>query len=1278
MSGSAYANSGYTAQPYSPEIVSADHYKKSAIANNIAAPQRFIIELESPAIAVYQGGIGQLTATALESKDQKLNAQSASVKNYATYLAQEQAKFSQTLAKLSGNAKVERQFKTLFNGVTVAGQGLSLEQLAALPGVKSVYPETMYEAQMDASHDVINSEAMWSAVSGVENAGKGIRVAVIDGGIRPENPMFSDEGFEAPTGALPTDDYCSTVDTSFCNNKLIVARWSQPTFPVCADEHMSPLGFGGHGTHVAGTAVGNQVTTTYNDVEVELSGVAPAAYLMSYKALYTNTECERGSGSNIMLMEALEHAVNDGADVINNSWGGGAGADPASSPYKTMFEAAEAAGVVVVSAAGNDGNGAKTIGCPACIESGIAVANTTHGRFFANSLNVGGDDLLAIQGNNGLLNDLEADISLPIVASMHVEADNFEGCAPYADSTAFAGSIALVSRGACAFSDKSANAAAAGAEAIVVYNNKAGAPITMFMPDATLPAVMVSQTDGNAIVESLGEDTTTATISVEVQRIVDKSFADIMSSSSSRGPNGNENILKPDIAAPGSDILSAYSPDDGGAGLEFNAISGTSMASPHVAGAAAMMRQLHPDWSANDIKTALTSTAQVAGILDDDAATPATPFAMGAGRMDLDAAAKAVLTFDKPSIAADACVGPCTFTRTVYNKSDAATSWSLSATADAGGITVAPASLELEAGASATFTVTVDSTFADYGEWIFGNVMIKSNDGKQDAHLPLAVLAQESSDSSLISTMTPDTDIEAGKAFTVQSVVNNTVFENAVTITAKAPEGTTLTSEDDVVVTLSGATQNGMDVNEALGTVTWVGSMDLPEMRTSQGTGSYPNIAALGLEYTPTCTDGCDETNFVFNVPAYRYNGQTYTQITMSDNGIVIPGNSSTAGTWNNKELPDSGTPNNIVAPFWSDFDLSDDTGTDSGGGAMSIGIVSSGDNQWIVVEWNDAQLWNDTSGNEYSFSVWFRTGDTEEVTFNYFDVPNMPANLTIGAENIGGSIGTTFHYNGEGGTVVADDWVEVSATTPGSVNIEYQAMSTSFNPGQVDTLTVDEEGTLEANVLENDMGEEKVARVSVTGDGMTASAQKLIDVAPAGELGAAAIAEEPANGAVTISEEGAISYTPNDDFFGMDSFSYTSTDSEGNVSAPTKVMVTVNNVNDAPAVAPTGMTSTEGFSVKAEANGSDVDGDALTYTWTQTGGEAVSFSNGGSKISFKAPAGDHVLTFSVVASDGELSSEPGTATITVNAKSEPSSGGSLGWLTALLLPLAALRRRKH
>lgn len=1274
ISSAAVASTSYTAKPYSPEITSVVSYKKADSVINHTAPQRFIVELESPSLSKYSGGISTLSATTPAKQGQKINVQSRAAKSYSSHLAQEQNQFQTALSKVSTNSKIERKFQTLFNGVTIVGQGLSIKQLMAIPGVKSVYPETMYEMSMDASHEAINSQAMWDAVAGMENAGKGIRVAVIDGGIRPENPMFADDGFAAPEGAMPTDDYCSTVDTTFCNNKLIVARWSQPTFQVCPDEYMSPLGFGGHGTHVAGTAVGNKVSATFKEIDVELSGVAPAAYLMAYKALYSKADCSGGSGSNIMLMEALEHAVNDGADVINNSWGGGAGGDPANSPYKTMFEAAEAAGVVVVSAAGNDGNSAKTIGCPACIESGITVANSTTGRFFANSFNAGADDLLAIEANN---NTITADISAPIIAAANLDADNFEGCTAFpADS--FKDGIALISRGECNFSLKAEHALAAGAKAMVVYNSKAGSPISMHMPDATLSSVMISKADGTAIIESLGEEATTGSISAEVQRIVSKSLADTINAGSSRGPNGNENILKPDIAAPGTNILSAFSPDDGGD--DFNMISGTSMASPHVAGAAAMMRQLHPDWSANDIKTALTSTASMDGILDDDAETPASPFAMGAGRMDLDAAAKAILTFDKPSIAADSCVGKCTFTRTVYNKSEGTTSWTLSASTDSAGISVSPSSLELEAGASAELTVTVDSTFSEYGSWVFGNIMISSDDGKQDAHLPLAVKAKESSDSSLLSITSTATDIEASDTFPIKTVVNNSIFENTVTVLATAPQGTSLTSKDDVIVSLNGAQQNGFNVNEDLGLITWVGKLDLPEMTSEKDVGGFPSIIDLGV--TPeVCEDGCDETAITFSsLPSFKYNGTSYDSITMSDNGLAVVGGGTTSGTYSNKELPDSANPNNILAPFWADFDLADTSGTDSGGGDMAMGVFTGGDGTtWLALEWKNAQLWNDASNTQYSFSIWIKTGDDELVLFNYLDIPNMPSSLTIGAENIGGSVGTTFHYNGQGESVSAGDAVVIESTAPGGIELEYSVKATEFNPGSSDSATVEEEASVEFNVLDNDSGDQKVARSSVSGDGITAKAQNLIDISPVGKLAKATVVDAPSNGTVSLNEDGMATYTPTKDFFGVDSFTYSSEDEDGNVSSPVTATVTVSNINDAPTVAPSAESRTINRPIEVNSNVKDVDGDDLTFTWVQTSGPEVSFDESAENITFTATEVG-TYGFTVVANDGTLSSEVGSVSVEATASLDfkESSGGSLGWLTMLLLPFAGLRRRKR
>jgi minor extracellular serine protease Vpr len=211
---------------------------------------------------------------------------------------------------------------------------------------------------------------------------EGVKVAIIDSGIRPEHPMFQSNGHTRPAG-LPNDDYCSTIDASFCNDKLVLARYYAPTFQVHPDENISPLDFNGHGTHVTGTAVGNAVTATIDSIEVNISGVAPGATLMVYRAFY-QTDTSPGASSSIQLVAALEDAVADGADIINNSWGGSIGSNPANSVYTPIFAAAEAAGVLMVSSAGNSGPGANTIGCPACAEAGLAVASTQTGRVFGN------------------------------------------------------------------------------------------------------------------------------------------------------------------------------------------------------------------------------------------------------------------------------------------------------------------------------------------------------------------------------------------------------------------------------------------------------------------------------------------------------------------------------------------------------------------------------------------------------------------------------------------------------------------------------------------------------------------------------------------------------------------------------------------------------------------------------------------------------------------------------------------------------------------------------
>ncbi|MBY5922928.1 S8 family serine peptidase [Ferrimonas balearica] len=1255
-------------QHWSPDVRQATPISQS----------RYIVQLESDPIATYRGGLPGLSATAKGADADKLNLNAANVSQYRNHLDAEVEQFRAVLATRLPSTKVSHRFATLFNGVAVSGGNLSLAQLAALPGVKAVYPERIYTTEMDASLDLINAPAVWEQLGGRDTAGAGVRVAIIDSGIRPEHEMFAGEGFTAPSEGMPVDDYCSTIDANFCNDKLIVARWSAPTFPVWEQEHMSPLGFDGHGTHVAGTAVGNKVDINFLGQDVTVSGVAPGAYLMAYKALFaTASDPTRASGSNIMLLEALEHAVNDGADVINNSWGGSAGMDPAFSPYKAAFEAAEAAGVVIATSAGNSGSGPQTIGCPGCIEAGITVANTTHGRFFANELSVGSlSGILSVEGTSSAR--LQSDITAPVIASADVDAINVEGCEPFAEGS-FTDSIALISRGSCAFLDKANHAADAGAVALVVYNNRDGQPITMSMDDATIPAVMVSQASGEAILTELGgEGPHSATIAAAITRIVDPEFADNTASSSSRGPNGDPNILKPDIAAPGSAILSAMSPEEPGReGATYALLSGTSMASPHIAGAAALMREMHPDWSAVEIKTALTSSATLEGLTKEDAATAADPFDVGAGRVDLDAASDAVLTFDKASYANAACITGCRFTATVTNRGDSADSWALSAMVDGAAVTVSPATLELAAGESSEFTVAIDPTFADKGAWRFGKVQFSGN---TDAHLPLAIFPDVSTDASMVSIYGDAPTLTYGEEGTYHAVFANKGFEGTVSLTLMADENLTMV-EDSASITATDASQTGMEIDETNGRLSWVGRLGTQSLSVAPlGVLGLPSFATPDNQIS--CSGGCDEVSFVYNVPSFSYGGQDYGQITVSDNGFVAAGNVDTTGSWNNQRLPDGTAPNNVIAPFWADMDLTDGTAGDTGGGSMHIFGISdqAGDLAYIGIEWKDAQLWDDTSGNTYSFGVWLGVGAYKgENAINIIDLGPIPANVTVGAEDISGAVGDLLYYNGEGSAPVNGLAALVQNEPGGIVNMDFALSADVVDVAADDSAETLEEAAVTVVVVENDKDTITLPlMLKGSHEGTVIEALHLVDVAGAMPTGIT-ITEEPANGSVVVNEDLSLTYTPNLDFAGTDAIGYDALDEQGMVIGSATVDVTVTNVNDAPvATAPAAASVVSGKNVNIALSADDVDGDDLTWQVTQTSGTAASFSVSGNTLTVNAPSvsAAETLTFAAVASDAALSSEPVTVTVEVTPPADDDSG-SLGWLVLLLAPLALTRRRK-
>jgi subtilisin family serine protease len=1277
--------------------------------NNAQLKNYYIVELTDKPLATYKGELPNFAATspsATSGKD-KLDMQSASVKSYAGYLKSQQDAVISQLQSRVGNVKVMSRLDTVMNGliVEVAGNRDVESVLASVPGVKKVYEHELYYAKTDQSLDLINAPDVWEALGGQSEAGKGVKVAVIDGGINSRHPMFAAEGHERPAD-VPNDDYCSVVDPGFCNGKLAVARYYTPTFQVHPDEQISPEDFGGHGTHVAGTAVGNPVSTTYQGVDVNLSGVAPGATLMVYKALF-QTPAGTGSGSNVMLVQALEDAVEDGADIINNSWGGGPGGLPQTSPYTPIFEAAEEAGVVIATAAGNDGPADRSIGCPGCAESGLTVANTQHGRTFGNIVDAAGLEGFSANAGDGDF-ELNETISGPMMPVELIDEANVEACNSFADG-ALEGHIAFVSRGTCAFSDKANNVQAAGAIGMVLYNNAEGI-IIMSMPGATLPSVSITQEAGQEILAAYTEGAT-ATINA-TESLIDEDSIDRMAASSSRGPNGDSSFLKPNIAAPGTSILSAYAATPE-VTENYNAISGTSMASPHVAGAAALLRQMYPDFSAKQIKSMLMTSANPnVTDLEDGEVVPATPFDRGAGRLDISNSTKAGITLDKPSLVSNGCVVSCDFTRVVTNLSDADVEWNVSAEMDSLNATVdAPSTLAIEADGTAELSLSVNTEYASVG-WTFGTVTLTDPSGTfAPANIPIAVYASASDSEAIINTVVENGEFAAGATVDMLSTAGATGDSSASSLVTRIPEGTTLVEGSVMATEVGMASRNGLSISPAGNVVTWAGSLGLPESSIYPVNFPYAGLSivdGLGMGNALGCAGigGCDEEslNLDFGL-TFEYGGREWTSLTFNTNGVLAFGDQPIAGTWMNSNMPNPAAPNNMVAPFWTDLELLPENNADFYYASLNDGV-----NDWLVLEWYNASVWGSSTGETYTFSVWINL-DSNEVFYNYADVGSLPSYLTVGMEDISGSIGASYHFNGEGSAVTTGDAVSFDLRTDvGRAEVRYSiklpeiAQKTedlSFVIGWDDSQTIDlSSAYTPTSLLSN-------SHVSFLNGDNIFDANQAFSIEAEGEL-TFEVTTQPTQGTLeqvteTVTDEdgneteqvvpGQYTYTPEAEYLGEDSFGFIVKDEAGVVTSEQMVSIEVLEPNDPPEV--TSAVGSEnadgeivvdaetGTNVTLSVNAEDPDGDDLTYVWTQVSGPAVEFEGQGTnEITFAAPSSASDVAFEVMVDDGRHTvsqafnvavSEPAP----VVEEETDSSSSSFGLLIGLLaLPFAILRRR--
>jgi minor extracellular serine protease Vpr len=560
----------------------------------------YVVAFKDPPAAGYMGGIPGLERTKPE-RGQKLNPSDEKVKKYVDHLANVHNDYRGYLNSKAPKTEVVRAYSLVGNALAVKRNGTSAKTLAAGPGVRVSSPSALYQPTMSVSNGLIDADELWGPAGGRENAGSGIKIGIIDTGIVDTHQFFG------------------------CKDEIVHKVFASGTAN-------GPDIVFDHGTHVAGTAAGCVLAEAPGEVSGSISGVAPGATLADYNVFPGwggGFIAFGGSAFSHDIAVALEEAVKDGMDVVNMSLGGGV-----QGPHDFLAEATDAtadAGVVPAVAAGNSGPGDSTVESPGSAAGALTAGASTNPHFVGIPVTVGSSTFGAALGDFNNFGTVTADYTVTTPAN---------GCTTI--STALTGKIALIDRGVCTFTTKIRNAQSAGAIGVLVVNNVAGDPTAMAHdgtdPFPTIPAAMLGQNEGNSIKPS-GTVTVDGT---DPQEFITEN-ADIIAGFSSRGPTPFTFLIKPDFTAPGVNVYSSVF-DNG-----FAFFQGTSMATPHVAGASALLVDLHPGWSPPDVKSALLQTAK-RPVFDHITGTSATGvLTRGGGRIDLDAANATPLTLNPAS-----------------------------------------------------------------------------------------------------------------------------------------------------------------------------------------------------------------------------------------------------------------------------------------------------------------------------------------------------------------------------------------------------------------------------------------------------------------------------------------------------------------------------------------------------------------------------------------------------------------------------------------------------
>jgi subtilisin family serine protease len=762
---------------------------ESAPGSNKGRAGVYIVRMLEDPVVAYKGGIPGLRATK-PAKGNKIDPNSPDVVKYVAHL---DSRHDAVLNAVGGGRKLY-DYRYTYNGFTAELTKAQAAKLASTAGVVSVEADQTQYMDTSSTPTFLGLDApgvgLWNQLGGVGKAGENVIIGIIDSGIWPEHPSFSDR-----TGIGPNDQEgklgyqqipgwhgkCTPGEAftgSDCNQKLIGAQYfyeGRGVGTVLEHEFLSARDFNGHGTHTASTAGGNNGVPATGAASLfgTVSGMAPRARIAAYKVCWDNGAGGCGANSSDSVA-AIDQAVADGVDVINYSISG------TQTNYLDAVEIAYLfaadAGVFVATSAGNSGPTASTV---AHISPWLAaVAAGTHNRSGSATVTLGnnaiytGASLTPGVGPATAIRAQDAGIAgaHPDVLRQCFSADPTNGNLPPLDPAKVAGKIVMCERGgptpvaANARVDKSLAVKNAGGVGMILANVTAN---SLNADLHSLPTVHVSNIDGPAIAAYIIGAGASATATLSQAVVNNSAPAPDIASFSSRGPSraGGGDILKPDFMAPGQDILAGVSPAGYGGKL-FDLLSGTSMSSPHVAGLAALLTQAHPGWSPAAMRSALATTANPVAV------STTNPLNIGAGQVRPNLANDPGLVYDagfndylaflkgqglccgatpsipaldasnlnQPSLAVGDLAGVQTLTRKVTNVGGSSATYNSTVVAPTGfTVSVSPASFTIPAGGTQTYSVTISRTTAPFNTFRFGS--LTWSDGTHNVRSQIAVRA---------------------------------------------------------------------------------------------------------------------------------------------------------------------------------------------------------------------------------------------------------------------------------------------------------------------------------------------------------------------------------------------------------------------------------------------------------------------------------------------------------------------------------------------------------